>query len=287
MNCKLYLRPATKTSRAFTLIELLVVIAIIAILAAMLLPVLSKAKANGLKIACVNNYKQLQLCWQMYTDDNLDNLPPNQTRDYQPSRVVMTSTTNSWLALANAYRDANPLLIQAGVLSGYNKSLGIYRCPADKSTVSDEGKIPRTHSVSMSVYMNGTPKYWRYDWTWHKLTAIRNPGPSRAMVFVDEHENSIQQSTFVCNGPNDQRFWTSQYQWISFPATRHNNGANFTFADGHAEYWRWKEARTLEISKEAGLPWNWIAWPAHDSAGPNDRDLVGQIFQAVPQNHPG
>ena len=282
------MKPATNTSRAFTLIELLVVIAIIAILAAMLLPVLAKAKAKGLQIACVSNYKQLQLCWQMYTDDNQDKLPPNQARDYVAGRILMKSTEDSWLANSNAFLDGNADWIRAGCLFGYNKSLGIYRCPADKSTVMNDGITPRTHSVSMSVYMNGitNPLEGWYQRFWHKLTQIRRPGPTRAMVFVDEHENSIQQNTFCCNSPAVDLFGTDKYQWISFPATRHNNGATFSFADGHVETWRWKETKTIEISKELPQPHNWIAWPAHASAGPNDRDLVGQVFKAVPENDP-
>ena len=140
----------------------------------------------------------------------------------------------------------------------------------------------------MSLYMNGvtSPSDSSYNRCWHNLTQIHNPGPARAMVFVDEHENSIAQSTFMCNTPNQTIFGTSQYQWISFPATRHNTGATFSFADGHAETFHWKEPRTMEISNKQSIFWNWIAWPPNDSAGANDRDLVGQIFPCVPQNRP-
>jgi prepilin-type N-terminal cleavage/methylation domain-containing protein/prepilin-type processing-associated H-X9-DG protein len=288
---KSHIEPAPNVSRAFTLIELLVVIAIIAVLAAMLLPALSRAKAKGQQIACLNNHRQLQICWQMYTGDYEDNLPPNECVDYIASRMKINTTGNSWLG-GNAYMDSTFDFIQKGVLFRYNQSVGIYKCPTDKSTVQDQGQIPRTRSVSMSVYMNGVtnPKSGDYTRCWHKTTQIVHPGPSSAFVFIDEHENSIQQATFCLNTlrlpPANTLFGTSQWQWISFPTTRHNNGCTLTFADGHAETWRWKEPRTMQISGDQNPRlWNWIAWPPHTSAGKQDRDL-GRLFQAVPLTYP-
>jgi prepilin-type N-terminal cleavage/methylation domain-containing protein/prepilin-type processing-associated H-X9-DG protein len=280
------MKPATRVSRAFTLIELLVVITIIAILAAMLLPALSRAKAKAQQIGCLNNFRQLQFCWQMYTDEQQDNLPANECVVYVPSRTFLTTKANSWL-LGNAYTDTSFTNIQNGALFRYNQSVGIYKCPADISTVLDKGLIPRTRTVSMSVYMNAitNPRDDNYHSCWHKASQILHPGPARALVFIDEHEKSIQQSTFCVNAPGFQLFGTSQWDWISFPATRHNNGCTFTFADGHAETWRWKEPRTMEISRMNPPPWDWIAWPANASSGANDRDL-GRLFQVVPVTVP-
>jgi prepilin-type N-terminal cleavage/methylation domain-containing protein/prepilin-type processing-associated H-X9-DG protein len=276
------MQTATNAPRGFTLIELLVVIAIIAILAALLLPALSRAKSKAHQIACLNNYRQLQLCWQMYCDENLDMLPANEALLPTGARAALTTGASSWL-LGNAWTDISFTNIQQGALFRYNQSVNIYKCPADKSTVLDQGQIPRTRSVSMSMYMNVRPDPSDSDSRrcWHKLAQIQNPGPSRALVFIDEHEKSIQQSAFGINAPD--RWWlfgTTQWTWISFPATRHNNGCTFTFADGHAEVWRWLEPNTMRIS---GLN-TWIVLQL--AAGRNaDRDL-GRLFQTVPEKVP-
>jgi prepilin-type N-terminal cleavage/methylation domain-containing protein/prepilin-type processing-associated H-X9-DG protein len=276
------MKRTSNAERAFTLIELLVVIAIIAILAAMLLPALSRAKSKAQQAGCLNNYRQLQLCWQMYCDENQDGLPANDALLPSGNRAALTTGASSWL-LGNAWTDASLTNIQQGVLFRYNQSVNIYKCPADTSTVLDQGKIPRTRSVSMSMYMNLRPDPADSDFLkcWHKLAQIQKPGPTRATVFIDEHEKSIQQSAFGINAPD--RWWlfgTAQWTWISFPATRHNNGCVLTFADGHAEAWRWVEPNTAMISRLN----TWIV--LQPAPGRNaDRDL-GRLFQAVPEKVP-
>lgn len=277
------MRQTTQVSRAFTLIELLVVIAIIAILASLLLPALSRAKSKAHQTGCLNNYRQLQICWQMYADDNQDGLPANEAiTSGGGSRAALTVGANSWLQ-GNAWTDTTLTNIQRGVLFGYNQAASIYRCPADKSTVRDEGRIPRTRSVSLSMYMNvrANPSDPDYNRCWHKTTQIRNPGPAKALVFIDEHEKSIQQSAFGINAPD--RWWlfgTTQWTWISFPATRHNNGCVLTFADGHAETWRWLEPNTTRI---ASLN-TWIVLQLA-SGRSQDRDL-SRLFEVIPQKVP-
>src|SRR5262249_24441940 len=134
-------------------IELLVVIAIIAILAALLLPALSKAKSKAQQIRCLSNYRQLQFCFHMYCDDNLDSLPANDAINVTYNRGVLSVGVNSWLQ-GNAWTDTSLTNIQRGVLFKYNQAVGIYKCPGDNSTVRDQGVIPRTRSVSMCMYMN-------------------------------------------------------------------------------------------------------------------------------------
>ena len=276
------MKVAANASRAFTLIELLVVTAIIAILAAMLLPALSRAKGKAQQIGCLNNYRQLQFCWQMYADDNRDALPANEAINVTYDRTALNVGANSWLQ-GNAWTDTSLTNIQRGVLFKYNQSVSIYKCQADRSTVRDQGQIPRTRSVSMSMYMNvrGNPADFDYRRCWHKTQDIRRPGPVKALVFIDEHEKSIQQSAFGINAPD--RWWlfgTSQFTWISFPATRHNNGCTFTFADGHAETWRWREPNTMSISSRN----SWLV--LQQGASPSqDRDLA-RMFEAVPEKVP-
>jgi len=262
----------------FTLIELLVVIAIIAILAAMLLPALSKAKGKALEIQCLSNNKQLQLCWLMYAGDNEDKLPPNGGNGPSVSRGSVYTSKDSWLK-GNAWTDPDDSNIKVGVLFPFNQSTAIYKCPADRSMVLDQGQIPRNRSLSLNWYMNGKPSkdadaYGPLDGCWHKLAQINHPGASEAGVFIDEHEKSIQQAGFWMNNTN---YWTPfgpLWQWLSFPATRHNNGATISFADGHATKWQWRESRTKQIS-------DMNTWIVLKTSSPGDRDL-SRMFSAAP-----
>ena len=247
---------------AFTLIELLVVIAIIAILASMLLPALGRAKAKAQSIACMNNLKQLQLAWLVYVDEHDGKLPPNHANSNTRGQTGWASNLGSWVT-GNAFVDTTTTSIRKGVLYPYVNSDLAYRCPADKSTVRDQGKLPRTRHYSTSTYMNpggevigetAIPKVW-----FQKFGDIQNLSPTKAFVFIDEHPASI----------NDGDLWVPQpgdWHWGDFPNTLHQNGANLSFADGHVEHWPWREPRTLIISKMRG----WIVYPATE---PGDRDL--------------
>jgi prepilin-type processing-associated H-X9-DG protein len=143
--------------------------------------------------------------------------------------------------------------------------------------------IPRNRSVSLNWYMNGKPApdsdaYGPYANSWHKLSQIRNPAPAEAAVFVEEHEKSIQQAGFWVNNPNRWTPFTGLWYWLSFPATRHNNGCTLSFADGHSATWRWREPRTQQIAAMNG-------WIVLKSTPVNDRDL-SRFFSAIPQKVP-
>jgi prepilin-type N-terminal cleavage/methylation domain-containing protein len=168
--------PLQRLHRAFTLIELLVVIAIIAILAGMLLPALAKSKTKAQGIACLNNLKQLNLAWYMYADDNQERLVPNGTG-------AQIGWVEGWLPNPQDATNVNLLRAPRGMLWNYNKSLGIYKCPADMSTARfGTRNIPRVRSVSMNGNMNGAS--WYTDEirlshiTFRKSSDITRPSPS-------------------------------------------------------------------------------------------------------------
>jgi prepilin-type N-terminal cleavage/methylation domain-containing protein/prepilin-type processing-associated H-X9-DG protein len=257
----------TGVQRGFTLIELLVVIAIIAILASMLLPALSKAKLKAGAARCLSNFRQLNLCWLMYADDHSDALPPNEAAN-GGSRAANFATARTWVA-GNAYIDTTSTNLQRGVLFPYNRSTGIYKCPADRSTVRDEGRIPRTRSVAMSMWVNTelTVSEPLFPFVWHRLADIRDPGPAQAIVFIDEHEHSIENSRFATAFNGDWR-------WVDFPAVRHGQAATFSFADGHAEVWRWRSPTTVKAGSQP-------PWLQGIDTAPRDPDLV-RVYSGVP-----
>jgi prepilin-type N-terminal cleavage/methylation domain-containing protein/prepilin-type processing-associated H-X9-DG protein len=238
--------PHSEFTRAFTLIELLVVIAIIAILAAILLPALSKANASSQSTACRSNLGQLQLAWLAYVHDNDDYLPPNISRKIWPNQV---NIAGSWV-LGCAQVDTNSANIQAGVLFKYVGGVEVYLCPADKSFVRGQSGVNHTRTYTISMWLNadvisGTPEdsINFTPFNLRKYSRILNPGPSDALVFIDEHELSIDDGVFGVSNPS--AFTNAPPFWDAYPAYRHNNGANFSFADGHVEHHRWRYHRVI------------------------------------------
>ncbi|MDB6123140.1 MAG: hypothetical protein JWQ71_2133 [Pedosphaera sp.] len=218
--------PSTKkfdTRIGFTLIELLVVIAIIAILASLLLPALSKAKAKGLQIACLNNTHELQIAWTLFIDDNDNNLPENKSQG--SGMLTANSPTNSWIT-GNAQASGDPTNITSGSLYVYTADVKVYHCPADRSYVYNSA-TPKIRSFSMNGYLNGI----RSDGV-TKFTALA-PGTSGIFVFLDEHESSIDDGYYLINRAPDT-------VWPNLPSDRHSQGANLSFADGHSERWKWR-----------------------------------------------
>jgi prepilin-type N-terminal cleavage/methylation domain-containing protein/prepilin-type processing-associated H-X9-DG protein len=216
--------------QAFTLIELLVVIAIIAILAALLLPALSRAKERAHRATCSSNQKQLGIAWQLYAGDANERLVLNE---WDLSTSIPRSPSNSWV-VGNCVFDADTATLTSGALYPYAKSIGVYKCPADRGTMQSSG-ASKLRSVSLSCYLGGPAvdeTKWNVRPVW-RMNEIRKA--SSTLTFLDEDDLTIDDGHFL--------YPANAVNWYNIPGWRHQNGTVLAFADGHIEYWKWKSSR--------------------------------------------
>ncbi|MDD5140797.1 MAG: prepilin-type N-terminal cleavage/methylation domain-containing protein [Verrucomicrobiales bacterium] len=266
---------------AFTLIELLVVIAIIAILAAMLLPALSKARFKAYGIQCMNNHRQLAIAWKMYVDDSSDFLPYASHWPYA-SADLAKENKYAWVTGQVDFNPNNPSNwdvnqdIKNSPLWPYcGNSTAIWKCPADFSFVTVNGEQkPRVRSMSMNLWIGGfigydgglsggrgwvnPPAYppgtrggnpWR---VYLKTGEFINPGPSEIFLLLDMREDSIDWGNFA----TDMRGWPddpAQDNFYDLPGSYHHRAGGFSFVDGHAEIKHWQDDRTMPHVVNSGL----------------------------------
>lgn len=264
MNCRKHIQRGKP--QGFTLIELLVVIAIIAILAAMLLPALGKAKQKTQGVYCMNNNKQLMVANAMYQADNQDNFPMAFHGGYTPTaNDVNRPWVTGWLDWSTSADNTNIIYLlepRYAVLASYfGKVKNIYKCPADtfaSSSQRQRGWSSRARSISGNIYVGkgngwtsgpgysaGGPNNLNIYKGAVKASDLTIPGPAQTWVYMDEHPDSINDAgAFAPDNRNNIP---------DAPATYHSMASGFAFADGHAEIHKWRGPTMTKPRPRGGL----------------------------------
>ena len=277
-------QPASKEKgNGFTLIELLVVIAIIAILAAMLLPVLGKAKARAQGIGCISNMKQLQLAAMLYANNNDDNIPANITLAPQNGGDSTTGKPNwedgTFASPANngvtenpggcainpfylgvqGKKGGNPVVTLIGTIGIYANAAGVYHCPADQF-VDPAWHMQRVRSCSMNAWADGTgigggPQNGVNYKVFKKFSDFGGRlAASDCFVYLDENPISLNDGWF--------RFIPDGNGVQDGPAVNHGFSSSFSFADGHADLQLWHDVFLKYSGVYAGLSGTDSMWLA-------------------------
>jgi len=271
-------------TKAFTLIELLTVTAIIAVLAAILLPALSKARERAQAVICLNNTKQLELASCLYAGDSGERLPYNLGMVGSQSRTDFNWVNNvmTWDLSSDNTNLVTLTKASLGIFVSGNAS--VFHCPSDQALSSVQraaGWTVRIRSYSMNAmvgnagdfstngFNSNNPGYTQF----FKTTQI--PKPSEIFVFLDEHPDSINDGYFLNKSPKKYSAGANSVtynnaQWTDLPASYHNGAAAFSFADGHVALHRWVDASTvrpaqpaaaalpIDINYYADLDFDWV-----------------------------
>jgi prepilin-type N-terminal cleavage/methylation domain-containing protein/prepilin-type processing-associated H-X9-DG protein len=259
-------------TRGFTLIELLVVIAIIAVLAALLLPALTRAKLKAQGVQCMNNGRQLAMAWRMYTEDNNERLlyasahlltpPGNHLPTFNADCWPYTWCTGKMNFDAGnpSNYDPNVDIYQSPLWPYCGKNLAIWRCPADRSYI-DLGTVrkPRLRSMAMNAFLGGfggkgiptgdMTSYLLYL----KFGELSKPGPDRIFLFVDERQDAINWGNYIHDMTGYSPNMPGAWRWLDIPAAYHGNACGLAFCDGHSEIHHWKDGRTSRPIEEQGI----------------------------------
>jgi prepilin-type N-terminal cleavage/methylation domain-containing protein/prepilin-type processing-associated H-X9-DG protein len=230
-----------RRAMGFTLIELLVVIAVIAILMSILMPALNRAREQGKRAACLNNLKQLTLAWILYADDNNDKLVNGDTGEYNIHARETPWVLKDWTD--GMTLEQKKQSIRQGALYPYTQTVKLYKCQtvgfgAGYAVSKQPSQMARTYSVADSMNCK--------DWSEMKAEMIKKrlniKDPAYRIVFVDDGGTN----------PSALGGWTvytNQAKWWDPPPVRHGDGTNFSFADGHSDYHKWVDPRTLDFGK--------------------------------------
>jgi prepilin-type N-terminal cleavage/methylation domain-containing protein/prepilin-type processing-associated H-X9-DG protein len=245
--------------RGFTLIELLVVIAIIAVLMAILMPALHRAREQGRRVICLNNLKQLSTAWIMYADENNDVLVNGA--------IGYSNATTGWgqhageIAWVDALRtgwqnyEDQEQAIMDGALWPYVKDLKIYRCPTGRKEEALTYAIMFSMNAVEHTWVQGIPNTHI-----KRRTEIYNPGPQHRLVFIDEGYMTA----------DAYAVYYHLEQWFDSPPVRHGDGATLSFADGHSEHWRWKGTDTIKHAREEENTGPQVGWAPTTPSGFRD-----------------